>query len=112
MTIRWNLPTVMYSRGVFSATELRKLLREKAEFDISVPAVHRMVNGLPKEFKFSTVDALCQALDCNLDDIIVYEEPTLANKCIQPLVLECEFKPPRVTKNREVRQINVDLPPI
>ena len=112
MTIRWNLPTVMYSRGVFSATQLRKMLLEKVGFEISVPAVHRMVNGLPKEFKFSTLDALCQTLECQLDDIIEFEEPTAANQCVQPLILECTYRHQNGTKKKKVDQIKVDLPPI
>ena len=111
MTIKWNLPTAMFNKGIFSATQLRQLMRERANYDISAPAVHRLVTGLPKEFKFATIDALCQALECSLDDVIVFEEPTYANKCIQPLVLGCAFKPPKRIKREREKIVGIDLPP-
>lgn len=113
MTIKWNLPNAMYEKGVFTATQLRRLLKDKVGYDISAPAVHRMVTGLPSEFKFATLDAICQALDCNLTDIIVRQKPTEANKCIQPLVLGSDFKPvKRAEKKNKSKEFKMDLPPI
>lgn len=101
MTIKWNLPQAMFNAEVFSATQLRRLLKDKVDFEISDPAVHRLVKGLPKECKLDTLDALCQALGCKIQDLIVYEKPTKANQCVQPLVLESAFKPPtRVRKGK------------
>lgn len=113
MTIKWNLTQVMYNKGVFTPTELRKLIKEKVNYEISAPAVHRLVNGLPKEFKLATIDAICQALECSLGDVIVYESPTKANKCVQPLVLESSFKPPKKAKKIEKeKELDIDIPEI
>lgn len=113
MTIKWNLPNIMYEKGVFSAADLRKLLREKGNLDISAPAVHRLVNGLPQEYKITTLDALCAALECDLQDIVLHEKPTTANHCVQPLVLESGFKPPRQRKKQKKEKTKkIDLPPI
>jgi DNA-binding Xre family transcriptional regulator len=104
----------MFNAGVFSPTELRRILKKKVDFDISDPAVYRLVKGLPKECKLDTLDALCQALNCKIQDVIVYERPTEANQCVQPLVLESKFKPPdrRKTKKPEKTNIKVEIPPI
>lgn len=113
MTLKWNLPQAMYNAGVFSPTELRRLLKTKVGFEISGPAVHRLVKGLPKECKLDTLDALCQSLNCGISDILVYERPTEANQCIQPLVLESSFKPPvRIKKASREINIKIDIPPI
>ena len=113
MTIKWNLPNAMFEKGVFTPTELRRLLKEKVGYDISAPAVHRMVNGLPSEFKFATLDAICQALECKLSDIIVWQEPTDANKCIQPLVIASNFtKPQKIRKKQKEKEFKMDLPPL
>src|SRR5665648_28018 len=104
MTIKWNLTQVMYNKGIFTPTELRKIIKAKVNYDISAPAVHRLVNGCPKEFKLTTIDAVCQALGCLLGDIIVYEQPSKANKCVQKLVLESSFKPPKRIKKKEEKK--------
>lgn len=113
MTVTWNLTHIMYDRGVFSVTELRKLMHQKGNLDISVPAVHRMVNNLPQEIKFTTLEALCTALECNVNDLLVYEKPTIANKDVQPLVLDSGFKPPkRKKKEQKKKSVINELPPI
>lgn len=113
MTIRWNLPKAMYEKGVFSAAELGRLLREKASYDISAPAIHRLVKGLPVEVKFATIDALCEALDCGINDIITRQAPTQANMCVQPLVLASGFVPPkRQAKKKKKQEFSMDMPPI
>ena len=113
MTIKWNLPNAMYNSGVFSVAELRKLIKEKGNLDISTPAVHRLVNGLPTEIKFSTLDAICEALGCRISDVIERQSPTPANRCLQPLVLESGFKPPVKKKKQKEDKISIrDLPPI
>lgn len=113
MTIKWNLPQVMFNAGVFSEADLRRLLVNKVNYDISAPAVHRLIKGLPKECKLATLDALCQALNCKIEDLIVFTEPTPANQCIQPLVMESSFKPPtKTTKQKAKKKFNFDLPPI
>ncbi len=113
MSLKWNLVNVMYQRDVFSVTDLKKLINEKGNISISVPAVHRMVNKLPSEIKFSTLDALCSALDCNVNDLLVYEPPTLANKVVQPLVIDSGFKPPKNKKCKPEKKSQIkELPPI
>jgi DNA-binding Xre family transcriptional regulator len=113
LTIKWNLPKAMFESGVFTPTELKKLIKEKVNFEISDPAMHRLVKGLPKECKFATIDVLCQALDCRIEDIIVYRKPTEANQCVQPLVLESTFKPPvKAKKQKKEEDIKISPPPI
>ena len=113
MTIKWNLPNAMYQKGVFSASELRRLMKERVGYDISAPAVHRMVTGVPTEFKFATLDAICQALDCELSDVIVRQKPTVANQCVQPLVIGSDFKPIKASRKKsKAKELKMDLPPL
>lgn len=113
LTVKWNLPVAMFESGVFTPTELKKLIKEKVNFEISDPAIYRLVKGLPKECKFSTIDVLCQALGCGIEDIIVFRKPTEANQCVQPLVLESTFKPPvKAKKQKREDIIKIQPPPI
>lgn len=113
MTITWNLTHVMYEKGIFTVTELKRAIQDKGNLDISIPAVHRLVNKLPNEIKFSTLDALCAALECDVNDLLVHQKPTVANLSVQPLVLESEFKPPKkIAKKKEKQSKIKTLPPI
>ena len=103
---------VMFEKGIFTVTDLQRQIKEKGNIEISVPAVHRMVNKKPAEIKFSTLNAICMALDCEPSDVLVYEKATVANRDIQPLVLESEFKPPKRKKKKQVKMQIKNMPPI
>jgi len=113
VTIKWNLTNIMYNKGVFTVTDLKRLIKDKGNLDISVPAVHRLVHSLPTEIKFTTLDALCAALDCEVDELIEHQRPTPANQCLQPLIVDSGFKPPKKAKKPKEAKIRIkDLPPI
>ncbi len=56
-------------RGVWTATQLRRLLAEEAGYPLSVPSVSALLTGEPSQVRLSTLQALCTALRCTPDDL-------------------------------------------
>ena len=73
---RWRLREVMGSRGLWHTTELRPLLMERG-IDLSPAQVHRLVTQTPERLSLRTLMALCDALECEMNDLLerVAEEP-------------------------------------
>lgn len=72
MAIKWKLKKALAERGIWNGQDLVRLLEEKAGIIISHKAVMKLINGDPKAMRFTTLDALCTALDCDLTDIVDY----------------------------------------
>lgn len=67
MAIKVNLDVVMAQRKK-GLTELAK------EVDITQANLSILKNDKAKAIRFSTLDAICKALDCQPGDILKYEE--------------------------------------
>ncbi|MFK0239006.1 helix-turn-helix domain-containing protein [Streptomyces vinaceus] len=58
-------------RGVWTGTQLRRLLAEKAGLDLSAASVSALFTKHPSQVKLSTLAALCTALDCAPGELLV-----------------------------------------
>lgn len=67
MAIRINLDVVMVQRKI-GLTELA------GEVDLTLANLSILKNNKAKAIRFSTLDAICKALDCQPGDIIEYVE--------------------------------------
>lgn len=67
MSIRINLDVVMAQRKM-GLTELA------GEVDITMANVSILKNNKAKAIRFTTLDAICKALDCQPGDILEYVE--------------------------------------
>lgn len=56
-------------REVWTATQLRRLLADKAGLELSSASVSALFTKQPNQIKLSTLVALCTALDCTPDDL-------------------------------------------
>ena len=65
----WRLREVMATRGVFTATELVPLLRERG-VDLSASQVHRLVSGTPERLSLQVLSAFCDILGCTPADLV------------------------------------------
>lgn len=68
----WKLRQVMATRGLFSTTDLQPLLVERG-VELSAAQVYRLVTSAPERLNMRVLAAVCDALDCNPNDLI---EPT------------------------------------
>lgn len=69
MKIRWRLRMAAAQREVWTGTELRRLLAERAGLELSAASVSALLTKEPSQIKLSTLIALCTALDCTPDDL-------------------------------------------
>ena len=59
----------MATRGIFTATELVPLLRERG-IDLSASQVHRLVSGTPERLSLQVLSAFCDILGCTPADLV------------------------------------------
>lgn len=67
MTIRINLD-VMLAKRKMSVTELSE------KVGITMANISVLKNGKAKAIRFSTLEAICKALDCQPGDLLEYEK--------------------------------------
>ncbi|MEU7005634.1 helix-turn-helix domain-containing protein [Streptomyces sp. NPDC046332] len=70
MKIRWRLRMAADQREVWTGTELRRLLAEKAGLELSSASVSALFTKEPSQVKMATLAALCTALECTPNDLI------------------------------------------
>ena len=63
MKVRWRLRMAAAQREVWTGTELRRLLAERAGLELSAASVSALLTKEPSQIKLSTLIALCNALD-------------------------------------------------
>jgi len=76
----WMLRKVMAEKGIWTGAALRRLLKEKANYRISAPAISALLTNQPRQMKAETLDALCTALECTPNDLWVYIPPHAAKE--------------------------------
>jgi putative transcriptional regulator len=67
--IQWRLRMAAAQREVWTGTQLRRLLAEKAGLEMSAASVSALFTKEPSQIKLSTLIALCTALDCSPNDL-------------------------------------------
>ncbi|WP_219417419.1 helix-turn-helix domain-containing protein [Pseudonocardia nigra] len=69
MRIRWRLRMAAAQREVWTGTQLRRLLVERAGLELSSASVSALFAKEPAQVKLSTLAALCTALECTPNDL-------------------------------------------
>jgi len=65
----WNLRPLMAQRGMYATTDIDPLLRERG-ITLSSTQVYRLVTGKPERLNVAVLVALCDALGCEVGDLI------------------------------------------
>ncbi|MYS80275.1 helix-turn-helix domain-containing protein [Embleya scabrispora] len=68
--VEWRLRMAAAQRGIWTGTELRRLLAERTGLDLSAASVSALFTKQPSQVKLSTLAALCAALDCTPGDLL------------------------------------------
>lgn len=69
MPIEWNLKTYLAKKhAIYSATELRKVIIKQTGIIISLQNLCNYLNEKPKMIRLETIDILCSALNCKLEN--------------------------------------------
>jgi putative transcriptional regulator len=69
MQIRWKLRSAAAQREVWTGSQLRRLLAERAGLQLSSASVSALFTKQPSQLKLTTLAALCTALQCTPDDL-------------------------------------------
>jgi putative transcriptional regulator len=69
MQIRWKLRIAAAQREVWTGSQLRRLLAERAGLEMSSASVSALFTRQPSQLKLATLAALCTALQCTPDDL-------------------------------------------
>ena len=76
MAIHWGLKTFLATRhGIFAATDLQKLVIKKTGVLISLTNLCNYLEKKPKTLRLATMEILCQALQCKLEDFCRIKPP-------------------------------------
>lgn len=71
MAVHWKLKTFLSTQhGIFSATELRKLIAKRTGVIISLQNLCNLINGHPTLLSLKTMEIICTGLDCSLADFL------------------------------------------
>jgi len=103
MQISWKLRMAAAQREVWTGTELRRLLAERAGLELSSASVSALFTKEPSQVKLITLVALCTALECTPNDLFD----------IDTTPVERPAAPPPATTSPQVRSVGGrSMPPL
>ena len=70
MRVTWKLRMAAAQREVWTGTQLRRLLAERAGLELSSASVSALFTRQPSQLKLTTLAALCTALQCTPNDLL------------------------------------------
>ncbi len=86
MQIRWKLRTAAAQREVWTGSQLRRLLAERAGLQLSSASVSALFTKQPSQLKLTTLAALCTALQCTPQMTCSTSTPRPLNSLRSPLL--------------------------
>lgn len=86
-------------REVWTGAQLRRLLLERAGFELSAASVSELLTKQPSHVRLSTLTALCTALDCTPNDLFEVD-------------LSAPPSPPEPARSSRRRTRRRSMPPI
>jgi putative transcriptional regulator len=69
MRISWKLRMAAAQRGVWTGTDLGRLMEERTGLHLSSASLSALFTKQPSQVKLETLLALCTALECTPDDL-------------------------------------------
>lgn len=84
MRIRWRLRMAAAQREVWTGTQLRRLLADKAGVEMSAASVSALFTKEPSQIKLTTLIALCTALQCTPDDLFEIDTTPAERPAVPP----------------------------
>jgi putative transcriptional regulator len=82
MQIRWKLRIAAAQREVWTGSQLRRLLAERAGLEMSSASVSALFTRQPSQLKLTTLAALCTALQCTPDDLFELDTTPVARPAL------------------------------
>ncbi|MDM3930500.1 helix-turn-helix domain-containing protein [Mycobacterium intracellulare] len=102
MKVRWRLRMAAAQREVWTGTELRRLLADKAGLEMSAASVSALLTKEPSQVKLSTLIALCTALDCTPNDLFEVDTTPVEQPATPPQPVHSPAKKTANTRGRSM----------
>lgn len=86
MSITWNLKKYIAKKhSIYSATDFKKMIHKKTGVSISLQNICNYLNKNPAMIRLETMEIICTALDCSLQDILKIAPSKKPNKSTRRL---------------------------
>jgi DNA-binding Xre family transcriptional regulator len=84
--IRWKLREFLMSRGVKSASQACKMIKDATKFPLSIQAMCKLMNGDLTMLRLDTAAAICDTFYCKLSDFfeVIPRDASTRQKRITP----------------------------
>jgi putative transcriptional regulator len=108
--MQWNLRMVAAQRGIWRASDLRRLLAE-AGLEISGGKMSHLWSGQPISVRLDDLEVICQVLACDPGELLVREpaaRPAVTPPAEAAVVASVRPRPRRGSRGRDDRS----LPPV
>ncbi len=103
--MQWNLRMVAAQRGIWRASDLRRLLAE-AGLEISGGKMSHLWSGQPISIRLDDLGVICQVLDCDPGELLLRDQA--ARTAVTPRPEAAAASPIRPASRRGQRS----LPPV
>src|SRR2546423_8420621 len=70
MPTSWKLRELLKERGVKSASEISRSVRDQTGYQLSIQAVCDLLNAQPKMIRLETIQAICDSFYIRLSDFL------------------------------------------
>ena len=74
--MRWNLRLAAANRGIWKASELKRMLAERGVV-ISAGKMSGLWSGHPNTVRLDELDVICAVLGCGVEELLVAEPETV-----------------------------------
>src|SRR5260370_12832457 len=82
MSVLWNLRReLLVRKNLHRPIDFQALLSDHG-LPLALPAVCSLVNGTPRALRLTTMQAICNALDCQLSDFCVVAPDAAAHRAV------------------------------
>lgn len=79
--MQWNLRLAAAQRGIWRASDLRRLLAE-AGLEISAGKMSHLWSGQPISIRLDDLDIVCAVLDCEIGDLLIRDRQAAATPAL------------------------------
>lgn len=86
MAIHWKLKQYVRDKhSLFKLKDLQQHIEEKTSIVVSLQHLSDLVRGCPKSIRLQTMEILCSALNCTLNDLVTIEPSKRKEKTTRKL---------------------------
>lgn len=96
MSFTWKLKEICSKNEIKNAQQLKIALNEELGIDISLQALHNLLNKTPKSLKIETIEILCSLFKITSSELFIAtprERAPLPKKLIKPYMKRKEDLP-------------------